>query len=411
MNLPKEIADFLACFYTHGYQAYVVGGCVRDMLLGRTPPDWDICTSAHPEEVSALFSHRTVIPTGLRHGTVTVLLDHYAVEVTTFRTEGPYHDSRHPSAVFYTPHLEEDLKRRDFTINAMAYSPETGLIDPFGGQKHLAERLLCCVGEPRQRLREDALRILRALRFAATYQLTVDPATAEALHREKSGLGQIAAERILAELTKILTAPYLSVAVLPYPDLLAEILPAMGNTFSAALPSWESFLKNLCALPPIFPLRLFGLLSLSALITDDAPAALQEGWQKCLQQLKTDRETTRTVLDLGDCFFAPAPQTLADTRRWVNRFGFAIIDAMMDYRTTFPDSAFSVSAVRHHLNEIREKSLCCNLSDLDIGGRDLIAHGITDGKEIGRLLSRALEAVMAENLPNEKSFLLKYLFS
>ncbi|MBO5364922.1 MAG: CCA tRNA nucleotidyltransferase, partial [Clostridia bacterium] len=207
MKLPTEVSNLLTRLESKGFEAFVVGGCVRDSLLNKKPADWDICTSAYPEDVQAIFPDHFVLPTGLKHGTVTVVSDGIHVEITTYRKDGIYLDSRHPESVTYTEEIKEDLKRRDFTINAMAYSPKKGLLDYFNGRNHLKKGVLCCVGDPVTRFSEDALRILRGLRFAAGYGLTIEPKTARAIHLCRDGLKSISAERILTELKKLLISP------------------------------------------------------------------------------------------------------------------------------------------------------------------------------------------------------------
>ena len=235
IRLDAGAAALLARLHGAGYAAYAVGGCVRDSLLGRTPQDWDLCTSARPEQVLALFGEGQCIPTGLQHGTVTVKQGGRLYETTTFRTEGVYSDGRHPDAVCFVPDVREDLARRDFTINAMAYNAAEGLVDPFGGQADLQNGLLRAVGEPQQRFTEDALRILRLYRFAARFGFALDAATARAARQLAPHLDCISAERIQEELAKLLAAPqpgaYLE------PAVLAVVLPELTPAQLAALES------------------------------------------------------------------------------------------------------------------------------------------------------------------------------
>ena len=252
--LDPGAAALLDRLHQAGYAAYVVGGCVRDSLLGLSPHDWDLCTSATPEETLALFGEKQCIPTGLQHGTITVKWKGKLYETTTFRTEGTYSDGRHPDHVEFVPDVKEDLARRDFTINAMAYSAEEGLIDPFGGRDDLAKKIVRAVGEPERRFEEDALRILRLYRFAARFGFALDPATGEAAKALSPHLDCVSAERIAEELSRLLAAPkpgaYLEPAVLAvlFPELDLEMLPEIRRIIDALAPGMEHFPVRLAAL-------------------------------------------------------------------------------------------------------------------------------------------------------------------
>ena len=252
--LDEGAAYLLDRLHAAGHAAYAVGGCVRDSLLGLVPHDWDLCTSATPAEVLALFGEEHCIPTGLQHGTVTIKSHGNLYETTTFRTEGAYSDGRHPDAVHFVPDVKEDLARRDFTINAMAYSAEEGLIDPFGGQADLAAGIVRAVGEPERRFEEDALRILRLYRFAARFGFALDPATGEAAKALSRHLDCVSAERIAEELSRLLAAPkpgtYLEPAVLAvlFPELNLEMLPEICRIIDALTPGMEHFPVRLAAL-------------------------------------------------------------------------------------------------------------------------------------------------------------------
>ena len=223
MRLPNYILNILAKLEAAGFQAFVVGGCVRDYMLGLQPEDWDICTAAQPQDMLEIFRDYTVIPTGIQHGTVTVITADGHAEVTTFRSDGVYTDSRHPQSVIFVSDITQDLARRDFTVNAMAYAPKHGVMDPFGGKKDLQQKLLRCVGKPDKRLQEDALRILRALRFSAVYELTIEPDTAYAMLQNQQGLLKIARERIWTELKKTLKAKHPGTLLVNYPTILSSL--------------------------------------------------------------------------------------------------------------------------------------------------------------------------------------------
>ena len=225
LTLPAPVSDLLGRLTRAGFSAYAVGGCVRDSLLGFEPHDWDICTSALPDQMQEVFRDFRTVETGLKHGTLTVVVDHVPYEVTTYRVDGDYTDHRHPDSVIFVDDLVKDLARRDFTVNAMAWSPDAGLQDPFDGQQDLSSKLIRCVGEPEQRFEEDALRVLRALRFAAVYDFTIEPDTASALRKKAPDLKMVAGERIREELLKLLCGKAAGRILREYPEVLAEIIP------------------------------------------------------------------------------------------------------------------------------------------------------------------------------------------
>ena len=229
-TLPSYVSLALEKLNNHGFEAYVVGGCVRDSLMGRAPNDWDITTDALPEQLLSTFAEYRVIPTGLQHGTVTVLIDDHPLEITTYRIDGTYSDNRHPDSVSFTRSLREDLARRDFTINALAYHPQTGIVDHFSGLADLDNRQIVCVGDPEKRFTEDALRILRALRFSAQFGFPIEKMTAKAIHRLAPLLRRIAVERVQSELVKLLCGEYVRDVMLAFPDVIGIILPEIVPT-------------------------------------------------------------------------------------------------------------------------------------------------------------------------------------
>lgn len=267
MTIPQDALTILQRLNDAGEEAYVVGGCVRDALLGVTPKDWDICTSARPEEMQRIFSGMHVVETGLKHGTLTVVLHHTPYEVTTFRVDGAYTDHRHPDGVTFVTDVTMDLARRDFTVNAMAYHPVRGLVDAFGGREDLARRLIRCVGRPEARFEEDALRILRALRFASVYDFDIDPETASAIHALYPTMAQVAAERIRVELSKLLCGKGVGRILRDYSDvitfLLPELAPSVGfeqHTPYHRFDVWEHTVRAVEAVAPTEALRLTMLL-------------------------------------------------------------------------------------------------------------------------------------------------------
>ncbi len=402
MYIPAEVSMLLERLKSNGFEAFVVGGCVRDSLLGLSPADWDICTSALPEEVQRVFCDFNVIPTGIKHGTVTVISGGYPVEITTYRKDGRYLDNRHPESVIFTSDIGEDLKRRDFTINAMAYSPQTGILDYYDGEKHLQDKVLSCVGNPIKRFSEDALRILRGLRFSAAYRLSIEPETVEAIHRCRSGLNSVSAERIFTELKKLLLSPDFARVLEDFPDILGTIFPHTEAFFIASAP-WRKFIHNLSSLPPSFPLRLASIF-----YWFHAEKNYLSICNSSLRALKPDKKTFQHAELLIQLQTAPFPKTLAETRFFIHRYGNEILTELILWRTIqFKEN---VETIKKFQNEIQEKNLCCTINNLAISGNDLKERGLS-GTEIGQALDCVLEQVMEGNLPNEKEVLLNFLFS
>ncbi len=414
MRLPEEISAVLGRFEAHGFSAFVVGGCVRDSLLGLSPKDWDVCTAAKPAEVQALFSECPIYLTGEKHGTVTLLFGETKIEITTFRQDGAYHDFRHPDSVAYTPDVKEDLARRDFTINAMAYSPKSGLLDFFGGREDLRRGILSCVGDPRLRFSEDALRILRALRFASVYGFQIERQTAEAIRGCKGGLKAISAERIWSEMGKTLEAPSFSQVLADYPDILALIFPAAEQFFAKPKKEWRKFIQEISQLPPQRSVRLLGLLFWCCVVFPSLSKA--EYLQICyevMRYLKVDRKTLQRGLRLAEGQYLLLPHSLAETRILAGRYGMEGMEDFLAWKAVEKrvlSSDEEVAIAMKYWKEIQEKKLCCTIGELEIDGHDIKAAGIKDGAEIGQALRRALAEVVAERLPNEKNALINFLF-
>lgn len=413
MRLPTYISNMLAKLEAAGFQAFVVGGCVRDYMLGLEPEDWDICTAANPEDMLEVFRDDTVIPTGIQHGTITVITKEGHAEVTTFRSDGVYADSRHPQSVTFVSDITQDLARRDFTVNAMAYAPKHGVIDPFGGKKDLQQKLLRCVGKADKRLQEDALRILRALRFSAVYELTIEPDTAHAMLHNQQGLLKIARERIWTELKKTLKAKQPGKLLVNYPSILSALFQT--NFFTDLAKNkpklWKDTMKFVDLLPCRSDIRLAGLLS---------PLAQQrEVYEKLLYSLKPDNETKESVLQLLRMTDVPLPSTLPAMRRMVGALGFdgaasfvswKEAQAVLQDARSKEQTEYHLFACHGYLTEIRENNLPCRISELTIDGNDCIRAGIPAGREIGQALQRCLDAVIEEKVPNEKKALINLLF-
>ena len=453
IKLDPGAALLLDALHGAGHAAYAVGGCVRDSLLGLAPHDWDLCTSARPEQVMALFGEEKCIPTGLQHGTVTVKQGGRLYETTTFRTEGAYSDGRHPDAVCFVPDVREDLARRDFTINAMAYSAEEGLIDPFGGRDDLAAHLVRAVGEPERRFEEDALRILRLYRFAARFGFAIDPATGAAARALGPHLDCVSAERIQEELLKLLAAPrpgsYLEPAVLAVvlPELEPEKQPErfaeVCRTIDRIEPTAENVPARLAAL--LCPLGEAGArkalrkLKCSNALTDEVTALVKEVGGGSVGSFLLGHETGHSIARPIACGNRVPPQrtVLGETpdtpvqtpcgtpvseeeapgtpgsemtltaKRLLGRYELPTVQRLTALCSArHPEGAEAFAALRAEAERLTAENVCCRVSQLAVNGRDLMAAGVRPGPGLRQVLNALLEAVITGQTPNEKDALL-----
>ena len=452
IKLDPGAALLLDALHGAGHAAYAVGGCVRDSLLGLDPHDWDLCTSARPEQVMALFGEEKCIPTGLQHGTVTVKQGGRLYETTTFRTEGAYSDGRHPDAVCFVPEVREDLARRDFTINAMAYSAEEGLIDPFGGRDDLAAHLVRAVGEPERRFEEDALRILRLYRFAARFGFAIDPATGVAARALGPHLDCVSAERIQEELLKLLAAPrpgsYLEPAVLAVvlPELEPEKQPERFAELCRTIDRIEPTVENvparlaalLCPLGEAGARKALRKLKCSNALTDEVTALEREaggGAGSFLLGHESGHSIARPIACgnrvppqrtvLGETPDTPvqtpcvtpvseeeAPgtpgsdQTLM-AKRLLGRYELPTIQRLTALCSArHPEQTGAFAALRAEAERLTAENACCRVSQLAVNGRDLMAAGVRPGPGLRQVLNALLEAVITGQTPNEKDALL-----
>ena len=386
-KLPAGAEFVLRRLHEAGYQAYVVGGCVRDTLLGKAPKDWDVCTNALPQEMQRVFADCHVIETGLQHGTLTVMYHHEPFEVTTFRVDGEYTDHRHPDEVIFVADVREDLSRRDFTVNAMAWSPDSGVVDAFGGQEDLKRRLIRCVGEPEKRFQEDALRIMRALRFASVYGFAIDPATDAAIHALKHTLKDVAAERIRVELQKLLCGDGAGEILRAYPDVLQVIMPPLSKV------DWPSTVAAVEVSPATETFRL--ALLLHQLEPADAKAVLTS--------LKPDNFTRDWVLMLvtnQDYPFQPTRHSLLTA---LSLFGETETYELLAVREA--KGAGDVEPLRDVLGDVLWDGICYSVKDMAVNGRDMLALG-AKGKAVGECLNHLLALLIEEKLPNDREALL-----
>ena len=429
LTLDPGAAALLDALHTAGYAAYAVGGCVRDSLLGRTAHDWDLCTSALPQQVMELFGTEQCIPTGLQHGTVTIKYGGQLYETTTFRTEGSYTDGRHPDEVQFVPDVREDLARRDFTINAMAYNEAEGLVDPFGGQADLQNGLLRAVGEPQQRFTEDALRILRLYRFAARFGFALDAATARAARQLAPHLDCISAERIQEELAKLLAAPqpgaYLEPAVLAVvlPELTPEKLTAAKPVVDAC-PAGEENLPVrwaalLGALGEADTRRVLKRLRCSnACIEETAVLVRETAEQGVCGSFLLGHESGHSIARPTACGSRVPPQrtVLGETpahagevaiRQLLGRYGLCTVERLCALCAALhPQAAPACALAAQRARQLEADGVCCRVSQLAVNGRDLMAAGIPAGPALRRVLEALLDGVIRAEYPNEKPVLL-----
>ena len=434
IEIPAGAARILKVLEANGYEAYVVGGCVRDSLLGKQPHDWDITTSALPLQVKALFSR--TIDTGLKHGTVTIPSGREAYEVTTYRIDGEYLDGRHPSEVTFTASLREDLKRRDFTINAMAYNEKDGLQDFFDGISDLETHRIRAVGDPRKRFEEDALRILRAVRFSAQLGYTVEEGTLRAMRMLAPTLARISAERIAAELEKILVSPHPDRLRMAYEcGITAVILPEFDRCMETPQNNPHHIYNvgehTMCALMQARPDRILRTAILLHDVgkplcrsTDEKgidhfyghPEAGAKIAEEILRRLKSDNETRRKTVQLVRCHDREIRLTPAGVRQAIVRIGEDLFPLLLEVKeadmlaqSTFrrEEKKAHIGRVRELYAEILEHKDCLTLRDLAVNGNDLISYGIRPGKEMGRILHEMLEDVLAEPSHNDREYLLQ----
>lgn len=391
LELPPKVSRILMVLQSHGYEAFAVGGCVRDAVLGRRPDDWDITTSARPQEVKELFSH--TVDTGLAHGTVTVLLGRDGYEVTTYRIDGEYEDCRHPSEVVFSSELEEDLRRRDFTINAMAYNREQGLVDIFGGMEDLQRKQIRCVGEARERFLEDALRILRAVRFSAQLGFSVETATKEALRELAGNLKFVSAERIQTELVKLLLSPHPDFIMMLFELNIDRVILPEIRAQEEAWECLEEIAHSLRLVPADRFLRLALFLR---------PLGEQQAYQ-VLRRLKFDNHTTKIVRRLIRWYACELKAEPAAVRQAAAGIGGSLFPMVLKLQETYRD----VSKVQEIWNEIVREQQCISLKSLQISGNDLIALGMKPGQAVGEMLDTLFQDVLENPRHNTKEYLMK----
>ena len=434
INMPQAVKEIIATLQQNNFEAYAVGGCVRDSILGREPNDWDITTSASPEEVKALF--RRTIDTGIEHGTVTIMIDKVGYEVTTYRIDGKYEDGRHPTEVTFTRNLKEDLLRRDFTINAMAYNDTDGLVDIFGGLEDIERKVIRCVGDPRARFTEDALRLMRAVRFAAQLGYTIEEETREAMKEIAGNLKKISAERIQVELVKTLVSPNpfmmkdayelgLTKYFMPEFDLAMETEQHNRHHMYTVGEHSLVAVQNVRADKVLRLTMLMHDFGKPLCITTDEegidhyyghPAKSEEMAEEILHRLKFDNDTIRKVCILIRHHDERIVPGLKYMRRAIARIGeeafpelFEVQEADISAQSEYKKDTklANLEANRKDYEEICAKKQCVSKATLAVTGKDLIACGMKPGKEIGAVLDAMLQEVIESPEHNEKEYLLK----
>lgn len=434
LNLPAPVEKVFKQLESCGFCGYLVGGCVRDYLLATPPTDFDMTTDARPDEIMACFAGYRVVATGIRHGTVTVIVEGLAIEITSHRTEGDYSDSRHPDQVIFARNLADDLARRDFTINAMAYHPQKGLIDLFEGRQDIKNRIIRCVGNPQQRMSEDALRMLRGLRFAAVLGFALEGETRRAIRQNCGQLANISAERIGAELNKLICGKKAKAIILEETEVLGVVIPELlpAKNFDQMNPHHcydvlthtAVALESLAPVPRLRWAMLFHDLGKpQTFVRDEAGVGHFKGHSKESEAIARDRLTAlrlgKTTIDQV-CLLIKYHDTLinadkSSVKRWLNRLSEPLFRDLIaikrgdnlaqahQYHSRLDD----LNQLEALLNQVIAEKACFSLKDLAVNGYDLLGLGITNGPEIGRILKQLLAGVIDESYQNEKAILMK----
>lgn len=433
INMPEPVAYALAVLKNNGFEAFIVGGCVRDSIMNKEPYDYDITTNATPQQVISSFSGETVIETGLKHGTVTVLINKTPIEVTTYRVDGIYSDNRRPDSVEFTLCLKDDLSRRDFTVNALAYNDEAGIIDCFNGLSDLENELIRCVGDPDSRFKEDALRLLRALRFSSVLDFDIEENTKNSIHSNRELLVNIAKERINTELSRLLCGARVESIILEYSDVLGIFIPDLIsmkgfeqrniNHIHDVLTHTAKVVANTPAQPVLRLCALFHDIGKPKCFTVDSkgmghfyghPEKSSEMTRKALNDLRFDKETIDRVCTLVMYHDIKLPQSEKAMKHMLHKISEPVMRDLLSVKRAdilAQNPAFirrldELNKAEAIIDKIASKNQCYTLNDLEVNGKDLINIGITNGKDIGNVLNHLLNAVIDGNTVNNKDDLL-----
>ena len=433
INLPKEVEFIIDCLYKNGYEAYIVGGCVRDSILKQNPQDWDICTQAKPHEIIECFKDYKIIQTGIKHGTVSLVYNKKSYEITTYRVEDKYSDNRHPDDVRFVSSLKEDLKRRDFTINAMAYNNKDGLIDYFSGIEDLNNKLIKCVGNCQARFNEDALRILRALRFAAKFNFNIDSKTSKAINENKELIAALSGERIREELNKLLLSEGAEKILRNYPLVFSVFVPEIKATIGYDQKNpyhpydiWTHIVKSIASIKPDLILRLAMLFhDLGKPLCEDIIEVKKRFCdhghisakiaRDTMKKLRYDNNTINRVYNL---IYYHDTKILCDkisVKRWLNKIGAEEFMLLLDVKRAdakaqnpmYIEERLKIyENIENLADDIIKNGECFTIKDLAVGGDDLISQGFNPGEIIGNMLNSLLDMVIEEKVENNKKELL-----
>lgn len=433
INMPAYVKEVIEKIEKAGFEAFAVGGCVRDFVMGKTPSDWDITTSARPDDILKIFNDFKTVTSGISHGTVAVITNHTAVEITTYRKDGIYSDNRHPDSVIFTNSLSEDLSRRDFTMNALAYSKKSGIIDKFAGISDIENMTVRCVGNPDKRFFEDALRIIRALRFASVLSFNLEEETHQSARRNRNLLLNIAPERILSEFKKLLLGDYVEKILHEYKDIIAVFLPEIVPTFDFdqrnnhhIYDAWGHIVKGIAVSPKLVYVRLamlFHDIAKPQCLKFDSrgfghfkghPALGEKIAVDCLKRLHCDKKTIKIVAFLIRYHDTPLPADKVEIKKWLSRYGVALMRLLFEVKIadnlaknrSFPQRLIEAKEGRAILRTIIKNDECFSLDRLAVCGDDLINAGFPPGQRLGIILHALLDAVIEEKCKNEKPALL-----
>ncbi len=407
ITIPGAVQIILKRLELAGYEAQTVGGCVRDSLMGICPHDWDICTNAEPEAILLALKGMNLYTTGMKHGTITALIQGKSYEITTYRTDGIYLDGRHPNQVTFVHSLEDDLARRDFTINAMAYHPQRGLTDLFDGKKDIERTIIRCVGNPFLRFQEDALRIMRALRFSATLHFSIESKTAEAMHQNKNLLNRISAERVSGEFQIFLSRCQSENLMLKFSDIMEEIIPC---TASLSESEKKEIYCLLIGAPSDFTVRLAALLcQVEDKATNFAQTDLSNIWNRLRYSNAVKRQVTLLLQ-----YRKHLPANLYETKCLLGILGQSgmkqLIELWRILQKRSGAAGYDIHQLQAWTEDILSKKECINLKDMAVNGDDLKEAGMKEGKEIGECLHFLFEMILLGKIPNKKKELLKAAF-
>ena len=437
MRLPEDVKFILDTLHKNGLEGYVVGGCVRDTLLGKEPKDWDVCTNAKPEKVMSVFEGFNIIPTGLQHGTVTVVINHIGYEITTYRVDGDYSDGRHPDSVSFTSSLAEDLSRRDFTVNALAYNEVEGIVDIFGGIEDLRRKRIKCVGKAVDRFNEDALRILRALRFSSVLDFDIDIETKKAIFEVYKNLDKIAKERINAEFSKLILGVNNVKILREYEKVIFYIIPELKKLkgFEQNNP-YHTFDVWVHSLKTLYEIKEKDLeLRLAALFHDIAkpdcysidekgighfyehPEKSSEITENIMKDLKFSNEEISVVTTLIKNHDNQLSNTKKCLRKILNKMEMSLLLRLLELKKAdikaqnpkYIDRLSDIEKFEKVIDNFSVEDECFSLKHLKVNGNDLISMGIKPGKQMGEILNNLLSLVVDEQLLNERDELLKYI--